>query len=416
MSDNIRRKQKLTGKQKLVLVVIVCVYFFAPTFNAISSTLALMPDYYGISPSAASWITVLASPLACVAGLGVGTLVGKKISYRMCAILATVLFVIFGGLPFLWRDIPFAALLASRAMFGLGCGCFAPLAQSVITHMFKDESARAAWIGIVNIIFSIGASAGTMVTGALAMDGVWQNAYAFYLFCIIPLVLVVLFFRDKEFISEEELAKTVDENKPKEKRTIPGIAITFIVLFGFSVLLTQTFYGYGGIAMAESGCDTLLTGTVFTVFTVASMVIATANAPLWKTFRLYNLPIAFLLITLGYVLSLVGYGAGNVVFFFAAAIVMGVGCCMGGMVMPMVMSVTCSAGALTLAIGLQEVARNLGGFLSAPWLSTIGIAFGDTATVQFTAVLVLGIICTVVSFIVTVKNTRKFKSMEAGEK
>lgn len=417
MTEATTPKQKLTGKQWIILITICALYFFAPTFGAVSSTLSLMPDYYGVTPAQVSWISALANPLSCVAGLCVGAFVGKKMSYRLCAILASALFVVFGGLPFLWQSIPFEMLLVSRALFGLGCGCFAPLVQSVITHLFESETARSAWIGIINIIFSIGASAGSMITGALAMGGTWQNAYAFYLFCIIPFVLVVLFFRDSEFIKED--ARTTQdekESKPKEKRSIPAVAIMFIVLFCTSTLMTQTFFNYAGIAMAESGCDTLLIGTVFTVFTVAGIVIAALNAALWKALRLWNFPIAIGLIAFSYVLCLVGYNAGSVVWFFAASIVMGVGCCVAGMVMPMVMSVTCTAGALTLAIGLQEVARNLGSFLSAPWLQGIGAMFGDTAVVQFTATLIFGVVVTVLCCILAAKYNKRFKDVEMEKK
>ena len=411
MSEIAKPKQKLTGKQWIILVTIITMYFFAPTFSAVSSTLSLMPEYYGVSAATVSWISALANPLSCVAGLCVGSFVGKKISYRLCAILACVLFIVFGGLPYIWQQIPFEGLLVSRALFGLGCGCFAPLVQSVVTHMFKDETARSVWVGVINIVFSVGASLGSMITGALALNGVWQNAYVFYLFAAIPLVLVVLFFRDKEFIGDE--AESVEgEQKPAEKRHVPGVAIAFIVCFAFSTLMTQTFFNYAGIAMAESGCDTLLIGTVFTVFTIAGIVIAAANAGLWKAFRMWNFPIAFALLTVSYVLCLAGYSMGSTAMFFAASVVMGIGCCIAGMVMPMVMSITCTAASLTLAIGLQEVARNLGSFLSAPWLQGIGAIFGDTSTVQFSAALVLGIILTVVAVLVVAKNNKKLKEFD----
>ncbi len=408
------KKQKLSTKQWLILTTVIIMYFFAPTFGAVSSTLSLIPDYYGIAPSMASWISALANPSACVAGLLIGSFVGRKISYRLSAIIALVLFTVFGGLPFLWQDIPFEMLLVSRLLFGLGCGCFNPLVQAVITHMFVNETARSAWIGIINIVFSVGASLGSMITGALAMNGVWQNAYAFYLFAVIPLIMAVLFIRDKDILADETPAEIKEEKTGQEKRTMPAVALGFIFVFMLSTIMTQTFFNYAGIAMAESGSDTLLIGTVFTVFTVVGIVVAAGNAALWKFMRLWNFPLAFLMLTLGYVFCIIGTNTGITAMFFIASAVIGIGCCIAGMVMPMVMSVTVTASALTLAIGLQEVARNLGSFLSAPWLNMVAAISGDTAMNQFIAILILGAVSTVLAFLLAAKNNKRFKNIDTS--
>ncbi len=409
--------QKLSFRQWGILATILVMYFFAPDFGAISPTLMLMPEYYGVSPSAVSWISAFANPTACVAGLCIGAFTGKRISYRACTITATALYFIFGGLPFLWQDIPFAGLLCARALFGFGCGCLVPISQAVITRMFKSETARSAWIGVINIIFSIGASVGSIIVGFLARGGVWQNGYAFYLFAAVPFLMAIIFFRDKDIVGDATslTERQVVKAERVGKRKVPRVAILFIISYTFSTLLTQTFFNYAGIAMNESGCDPLLVGTVFTAFTVAGIVVAAANAGLWKFLRIWNYPLAFVLITLGYVLCLIGYGSGAINWFFAASIIMGIGCCIAGMVMPMVMSVTVTASALTLAIGLQEVARNLGSFLSAPWLNLVGSTFGDTASFQFGAAVVLGIGMIIVASLLAIKNNRKFKNIDMSQ-
>jgi hypothetical protein len=73
------------------------------------------------------------------------------------------------------------------------------------------------------------------------------------------------------------------------------------------------------------------------------------------------------------------------------------------------------AAALTLAIGFQEVARNLGSFLSSPWLQATGAIFGDSPIPQFTAIAVLSAIVTVVSFIVAAKDNKKFKDVDVAK-
>lgn len=407
-------KQKLSMKQWMILITVICIYFFGPTFGAVSSTLALIPDYYGIAPAMSSWISALANPSACLAGLLVGAFVGRKISYRLCAIISVLLFTVFGGLPFLWQGIPFEGLLASRFLFGLGCGCFNPLVQAIITHMFVSETARSAWIGIINIVFSIGASLGSMITGALSMNGVWQNAYAFYLFGAIPLVLAILFIHDKDILSDETPAEIQEEKQGTEKRSVPAVALAFIFVFMLSTIMTQTFFNYAPMAITDAGADPLVIGTVFTVFTIVGIVVAAGNAALWKFLRLWCFPLAFIFLTGGYAICIMGVSSGSVAMFFVASGVIGVGCCLAGLVMPMVMSVTVSAAALTLAIGLQEVAHNLGSFLSAPWLNIIGTSMGDTAMNQFIAILVFGCISTAMAIVLAAKNNKRFKNIDTS--
>ena len=410
-------RTKLSGRQMGIMVTIMVMYFFAPTFTAVSSTFALMPDVFGVAPAEVSWISGMSNILSCVAGLVIGAFVGKQLSYRVATIVATVMFTFFGALPFLWQDITWSVLLVSRALFGFGMGCFNPLTQAILTHMIKTETARAAWIGICNVIFSIGATVGSMICGALALNS-WQTAYAFYGLCIIAVVACIIFVRDKDIVTEEEKAAeaAAAAGAPKVKRTLPAVAWAHIILFTFCTILTTSFFNYLGIAMADSGADTLLVGTVLSIFTVAGIAMAALNAPMWKLLRLWNFPLSYLLIGLSYIICLLAYSTGSTALFFAASVCMGLGCCLCGMVMPMVMSVTVLPVALTLAIGLQEVARNLGGVLSSVMLNAVGAVIGDNAVSQFTASAVLGIVVCVIAGVVAFKYNKQFKNVNMEKK
>ena len=418
-------KIKLTGKQWGIVITAVLMYFFAPTFGAVSTTYQLMPDVFGVAPAEASWIGSISNACSCIAGLLVGLFVGKNVSYRVGCIFATAMFTVFGALPFLWQDITWPMLLASRVLFGLGIGMFNPIVQAILTRMIVEEGPRAAAIGFINIAFAIGGIFGSMIVGALATTS-WQNGYAFYLFCVIPLILSIIFIHDKDIVNameNEKPGEVLDQAKVEqaekaaeegvtERRHIPAAAWAFIIIFCLSTLCSQCFFNYIGLAMVFSGADPLLIGTVFSVFTVASILIALVNAPLWKGLRLWNFPLCFVLMAIGYVCCLGGFFTGGVALFFAAAAVIGFGCCLGGMVIPMAMSTICSAASLTLAIAIQEIARNLGGFLSTPWMMAIGGSFGDVPDVQFTAVIVLCVIGAVIAGVLAARFNKRFKNVE----
>ena len=96
-----------------MLITILLMYFFAPTFSSVVSTFSLMPEHYGISPATVSWISSLANPTACVAGLVIGSFAGRRLSSRACAFTAMLLFSVFGALPFAWPCAA-SAVLASN--------------------------------------------------------------------------------------------------------------------------------------------------------------------------------------------------------------------------------------------------------------------------------------------------------------
>lgn len=415
MSKETTGKQKLTKSQWGILFTLIFLYFFAPEFGAISPTLALMPDWYGITASESAWITAFANPAECVSGIIVGLVVGRKISYKACGLISTGIFFLCGGIPFLWQSIPFVGLLIARLLFGFGVGCLMPLSQSIVTNMFVNEADRARWIGILYIVFSIGATVGTTITGALAANGVWQNAYAFYLLGIIPFIMVLLFFKDENIKVNEAAANSTDaqdEAQKSEKRHIPAVAACFIVVFGLGLIMTQAYFNYAGIALAENGIDVLAIGTIFSVITGVGIVIALFNSVIWKVMRLYSFPAAFIFFIAAYAVALVAYNAASLPIWYASAIILGIGMAFLSLSIPMVMSVTVAPAVLTLAIGLQEAARNAGGFCSAIWLNAIGSVFGDVPSVQFIAIIALGAVLAAIALTLAIKNNKRFKNEE----
>lgn len=381
MSGARKRTGKLMRYQWGILISVFCMYFFCPTFSAINSSFAVMAEHFNISPAEITYLTALGNATSCISGLCVGLIAGKRIGYRALSLLACVLVIVFGGLPVLWGAIPWPAMLCSRALFGLGLGMMAPLAQAIIVILFEDETKRAAVIGAATICFGVGGSVASMACGALATIS-WQSSFAFYLFALIPLIFVLLFLHDSDFAVRLNSGEAEGDSASGRKK-LPACAWVFIILFAAVNLLSTTFFNYISVAMAESNADTLMVGSVMTVFTVAVSLIALASAPLWKALHLWNYPLAVLLVVVGYASAIAGILSGSLVSFFAASVFLGMGLSVAAMSMPMILSSVLMPTMLTMAIGFQEVARNVGGVLSSPWLSVTSALFDDTALTQF---------------------------------
>ena len=413
---NEMEKLGINGRQFGIFIVTCLIAFFAPTFGAVNSTTVLMPDAFGVTPAAASWIGTIGSITAPIAAFIAGIIIGTKVSYRWSAILATFGFALFGAFPFLYPGLSWGMLLGSRLLFGFCGGFFNTWCNSVICRMAKNESVRATMLGINSVMFSIGASVGSMAVGALALK-TWQTGYLFYAFGIIACIAAIILVRDQFIVGEEEAVEEGEE--PAEKlsfgesiKSMPGVAWGFIITFAFCTCICSGFFAYVGFAMVESGANTLLIGTVLTMFTVAGIVAALANAGYWKALRAWTYPITYVLFAIGYIVAIIAYHTGSTALFFVSSIVIGIGCCWNGLAMTMVTSVLVIPTAVTFAFGCMEVFRNLGSFLATPWLMLVGKLFGDNPNSQFMGFVIMSAVAAVITFILAAAARKRVNAAE----
>ena len=410
-------KLGVSGRQFAIFIVTCITAFFAPTFSAVAATTALMPEVFGVAPAAASWVTTIGNFAAPISSFIAGVIVGSKVSYRWTGILMTLGFTVFGALPYLYQDISWGMLLVDRFIFGFCMGFFNVFANSLICRMAKNESVRATMLGVNSAMFSIGASVGSIAVGALALKS-WQTGYLFYGFGIIATIACVLLVKDQYIVGEgevgeEAVAQEVEEAREEKSKKLPGAVWVYIISFMLCTICSSGFFGYVGIAMAESGANTLLIGTVLTMFTVAGIVIALANPLMWKVFKAFCYPISYIFLGLGAVFALIGYHTGSTAIYFVSSIVMGIGCCLCALALTMVNSVLVAPAALAFSLGCMEVTRNLGAFIATPWLLMVGRLFGDNANSQFIGLIFVCSVATVISLILAAATNKKLKAAEA---
>ena len=123
---------------------------------------------------------------------------GHKLAYRACALLATAL-VFVGGVPtLLGAALPWEGILVTRAILGLGLGCFMPVVLGVISLMFQKESVRATMMSVASVVFNVGMIVTTNVAGILGAIS-WNLAWGIYLFSLVPFVLCIFRSRRRTF-------------------------------------------------------------------------------------------------------------------------------------------------------------------------------------------------------------------------
>lgn len=359
---------KLSGREYLLLVAVISMYFFAPTQGIISSVLSQIGETYtDVSAAGLTYLVSINNLFAVFSALLFSILAGRKLSYKAIGIIALVLFVAGGGVPmFLPDTAPYWLLLATRAIMGLGRGCFVPIIQAVFVDMFHDEARRSAMFGIGSIFFNIGATTGTTIAGALGLIN-WHMCFMFYLFAIIPLALFSIFFREPRATQEFK----------KQKIHLPAIAWLFFALYLSATIASQMLWNYASQVMGSMGINSLEVGTVLSTFTVAAMIVAAVFVIIFKVFNTFSCAVGLAAEGLGFIVMFVGtaHPEMGLACFYIGSFLIGFGANAVTLGVPMIMSVTVPAAAVTAALGLSEVFHNLGAFLSSPF-SQVMFAIG----------------------------------------
>jgi MFS family permease len=388
-----------------IVVAIMFMNFFIPTHGIVSSTFGAMAESYpNVSASALTYVTAVVNVTQVIASIGAGVLLGRKLKYRTAGIFSLFLFTLAGGLPFLLgSNLSFGILLASRCLFGLGLGAFAPIVNSSITYLFDKENTRASMMGLKDVFFSLGATFGNIIAGILCLIS-WQTTYVFYLFGIIPLIFFVIFYKEPAVVQE---SKT-------EKIKLPKTAFYYLFLLLIVMLLSQFNWNYIAFILTDMGYTSAVIGTIVTCFTVGAILGGLAYGIFYRFFKHFILFAAMVLISLSFVIL---YTASNsasttVLFFFGLAFFLyGFASTQFTAGIPMSLSLTVPASGIAAAMGLFFACQNFGSFLASPVGQLFFSIVGEDAPINtiFILGLVVALILTVVALITSMRDSKLAK-------
>ncbi len=386
----------LSGRQFCIIVVVLSIYFFAPTQAIISSVLgdigAAYPDV------SADWLTYLISinnVAAVVSAAFFGVLAGHKMRFRTISIIAMLCFVIGGALPaVLPLGTPFWILLVTRVVIGIGRGCFVPMVQIILCGMFKDEKTRSDWFGIGNITFNLGATFGTVLAGYLGLID-WRLCFLFYAFAFIPLALFMFFFHEEDSgIEKNEAGSTFHAVK------FEWDVWAHMVLYLLAIVMTQTLWNYASTSMTVRGIGSDQVGLILSTFTVASMVIGLTIGIIFRATRSFIMALGIGVITIGFAVMMFAMGMSDnaVPVMFASSALIGMGGCIVTIGCPLSMSLRVSPAAVAGVLSMNEVFHNLGSFVASPYSQLVFALTGssDPDTI-WGATVVFGIAVTVIA-------------------
>src|SRR5919108_2399312 len=183
-----------TASRKGLALALLCTLQFMVVLDVAIVNVALpsIQSDLGFSPENLQWVISAYALLFggfLLLGGRAADLLGRRRVFRTGLIVFTVASLLSG---MAWSD---GALIASRALQGLGSAIISPAALSILTTTFREGSERNTALGAWGAVGAFGAVAGVLLGGILTELLSWQ--WIFYVnlpvgigaFAIAPLVL-----------------------------------------------------------------------------------------------------------------------------------------------------------------------------------------------------------------------------------
>lgn len=206
---------------RMNLAAIITMFFMTMGYAAITPAMATIGQAF--PDEEYTLISTLPNLFIVISSFIVGAVAGKRISFRMLAILGSLLTLI-GGVAPAWID-SFWVIVGCRAVFGLGLGLTIPLANSLIIGIF-DGDRQSALLGYGSMFMKAGGIILQLLGGVLADMG-WHMTFYVYLLYIGSLVMALFIPEPIKKASAETSVK--DRRKIKLATAIWVIAILMLV-------------------------------------------------------------------------------------------------------------------------------------------------------------------------------------------
>lgn len=317
-------KKEASGMNMLSYIAVLSVFLFSGAGSFMNAALQTMMDAWpGLSATTVRMISSVPPLVSLPVMLAVGSMVGKKISYRTCSILGTLLIAVGGVGPY-FLHANWTIILVLRAVLGVGVG-FIGMRNALVNAAVPPEKA-AAFIGYGAVLYNLGNVLANPIVGILCQKG-WQYSFLYDAIAFIPLLLIVLFLKEpehKEAEAEEEKAGKREEGKI-------GWRIFYLCIMQFlsCCVLYPLLSGMATFIADKNLGSAAITGTILSVYTLAGAVCNFFLAPIMKMFKRFTISFLCLLVA----------GGELLIVFFPSVPVIFVGCALAGIGFGVVISV-----------------------------------------------------------------------------
>lgn len=293
--------------------------------------------------------------------------IARKIGAKKTVLLGIALFLIGGVVPALCNS--YSAILILRLIMGCGAGFFSPFTVSLIYRLYKGDDLNNM-LGYQNSVQNIGSAAFAFVLGALVVNG-WRMVYLAYIFAIVPLLLFGRFVKLPK-VDQEQAANNSHAKTTTNIKVIGFMLLTILTFIMFSII-TVNLAGY---VVSKHITTTSVASVLIACISIASMISSALFGKIVKVLHSFVLAIAFLGITIGFVLL---FTAKSVGVLSAGVLVAGF---FFGWYFPQVfmrLDQVSPKGAGNFSTSLVLIGVNIGVFLAPAVMNGIAGLFGQVS-------------------------------------
>jgi EmrB/QacA subfamily drug resistance transporter len=164
----------LTSRAPALAVLLLCAFAVNVDTTIVNVTLPTLSTELGASNRDLQWIVDAYTLVFAALVLAAGAL-GDRFGRRRLLLIG--LGIYFAGNAGAALSDSSGALIAWRALMGLGAAVIFPATLSTIVHLFTERSERAKAIGLWGAVTGISVALGPIVGGALVEASGWQAAF-----------------------------------------------------------------------------------------------------------------------------------------------------------------------------------------------------------------------------------------------
>lgn len=277
---------------------VLSVFLFSGAGTFMNAAMQTMIDAWpDLSPATIRMVTSVPPLVSLPVMLAIGSVVGKKISFRMCSILGT-LFIAVGGVGPYFLHSSWGIVLILRAILGVGVG-FIGMRNTLVTRTVSKEKA-AAYIGYGAVLYNLGNVFANPVVGLLSSLG-WHYSFLYDAAAFIPLILIILFMKEPEPIDEPsgaaEAKSAIDEGGSRKI----GWRIVYLCIMQFLTccVLYPLLSCMATFITDKNLGNAAIVGTILSSYTLAGAISNVFLDPIIKIFKRFTITVLCLMVAVG---------------------------------------------------------------------------------------------------------------------
>lgn len=238
----------------LGILGIMMVFFFSQGVTAIYPIQELLTQVFPtVSQPAMTYASTIVTITCLVSLVVLGSIVGRKISYKATAVLGFVLYGVGGALPFFFPSFPM--IMVGRAILGLGTGSLQMLGAPLLAGMIEYDEKRSTWAGIGSTVCYLGSCAMALVSGLVAATS-WKLSFLIHIVALVGIFTVLLGMKEPDFSSEES-----EEDGGKKEgffataKKIPAVIWVMLICNGLIAMLCMQIDLSSSYVLADMGAS-----------------------------------------------------------------------------------------------------------------------------------------------------------------